>query len=320
MHLNSIKNIITFSFGGLLMLLTSCEKSKELVPTLPVTNNLSIANSIAIAGLPTPDLDWENIAWMPTPAGNPAIPVPWQGGLGGAKMDDDMIFDFKKSDGWELVYNTFNTNAVPPSYYFMLYNKYRGVVRTYFYVAVGGNAPSTNLVHLLSVRGTNPGLTPILNFAAQDYIDYNVHSANVSQLLPYQVSSSGSWYAAEYELAYDANTSATAYDQIRLEWQINPNSIASVALNGTQIGDLSGTITSSSANSNFFSTAVNGVFAAGIKIGADSTLTAKAIKFLPKFIKQPIITAGQNAITGLIKGFVSGILGGSSSSAAQKSA
>ena len=317
MVLNFIRKVLLPSMV-ILITVASCKKEDEQVPDLSAKSKLAIANINAIAGAPTPDLDWENISFMPTPAGVAAIPVPWQGGLGGAKIDDDMIFDYKKSDGWELVYNTFNTTTTFNPSYFMLYNKYRGVLRTYFYVAPGGNAPSSNLVHLLAVRGASASASPVLNFASQDYIDYSVNSLNVSQLQPYQVSASGSWYAAEFELAYDAKTAATSYDQVRLDWQINPNSIAAVSLNGTQIGDLSGTITSGSATSNFFSTVINGVVAAGLKVGADDVLTAKALNFLPAAVKTPIVTASQNAVAGLIKGFVSGIIGGNSGSSKQK--
>lgn len=117
-----------------------------------------------LPGASGPSLDWENISFMPTPPNTPLIPVPWQGGLGGAKIDDDIIFDYKHENGWELVYNTFSTTASYNPQYFMLYNKYRGLLRVYFYITLNSNYPSSNITHFLNLRGAYASGSPILNF------------------------------------------------------------------------------------------------------------------------------------------------------------
>lgn len=118
------------------------------------------------------------------------------------------------------------------------------------------------------------------------------------------------------EIAYDSNAATTPFEQLRLEWQINPNSITNITLNGTQTGDVSGTITSTSGGPNFFSSIANGISDGGLKIGADTT--GSALSFLPAIVKNPIITATKNALGGIIKGFLGGILGGTSSTTTQK--
>lgn len=108
-----------------------------------------------------------------------------------------MVFDYKKSEGWEIVYNTFSTTASFNPSYFMLYNKFRGLLRVYFYIAPGGNYPSSNITHFLNLRGANSIGSPTLDFASQNIIDVSIHSLSVGQLQPYKVSSTGSWYASD---------------------------------------------------------------------------------------------------------------------------
>ncbi|OJW16424.1 hypothetical protein [Mucilaginibacter sp. 44-25] len=271
-----------------------------------------------VTGSPTPPLDWENIAFMPGPPNATPIPVPWQSGLGGSKIDDDIISDYQKVNGWELVYNTFNTTSRLDPLYFMLYNKYRGLLRVYFYISPGSNYPSSNIVHLLKLTGASAPSSPLLNFAGQDMIDVNTKSQSVSQIQQYKVSTTGSWYAAEFELAYDKNAPTTSFDQSRLEWQINPNSVVAITLNGTQTGNIDGTITSTSGTSNFFGSVVNNILDGGLKLGADTLKTKSTLSFLPSFVKAGIVDATKSALGGIVKGFFSAILGGGSASTNQK--
>jgi hypothetical protein len=267
-------------------------------------------------GSPIPSLDWENISFMPTPAGTSPIPVPWQAGLGGTKIDDDLIFDYQSANGWQLVYNTFTTTASLNPQYFMLYNKYRGLLRVYFYISPGGNYPSSNIVYNLNLRGALASSSPLLNFAAQDIIDFNSKSQMASQIQPYKVSTTGSWYAAEFEMAYDPATTSKSYDQYLLNWQINPNSITNISLNGLQTGDVSGTLTTTSGGPSFFGNASNTVVDAGIKFGSGKAVDA--IKFLPDAIKTSLGTAVTSALGGIVKGFLGGIIGGTSHTSVQK--
>lgn len=84
--------------------------------------------------IPVPTLNWENADWMPTPPGQSRIPSPWVGaGSLASTYGMDVVNDRMASDGWTLLYNTFDANApgqlVNP--YFVLYNKYRGTMRIF---------------------------------------------------------------------------------------------------------------------------------------------------------------------------------------------
>lgn len=252
---------------------------------------------------------------MPSPSGVTPIPVPWSSGLGGSKINADALFDYAKSDGWELVYNTFNSTTVYNPSYFMLYNKYRGVLRTYFYFAPGQNYPSNNIVSEILLSGSAATGSPALNFSGTDVVDIGTNNPAATQLQPFQVSSTGSWYASEFELAYDANTKTTPYQSLQMEWQINPNSIAQISLNGNQTGSLDGTITVPSSKTNFFGSLVNTLVNVGTTVGASEA--AGGLGFLVKTVdgktdnslQKSVAGAITNGISGTISGFLNGVFG-----------
>ena len=96
---------------ALCVLLFSCTK-KIVDSHQPDLNAPTMVRGLT--GGPTYPLDWENISQMPVPPGVDPIPTPWQSGLSGANINPDILFDYAKSDGWELVYNTFNATTPPP--------------------------------------------------------------------------------------------------------------------------------------------------------------------------------------------------------------
>ena len=304
-----MKKSLTLTLPMMLILLNfSCKKS-NLDQSLSYDKALESKSVSAstLTGTPSFPLDWENISFMPVPPNVTPIPVPWQSGLGGVKINQDIISDYAESDGWELVYNTFNASVVYNPSYFMLYNKYRGVLRTYFYFAPGQNYPSNNIVSELSINGSAAASSPVLNFSGSDIVNYGVNQPAVTQLQPFQVSSTGSWYASEFELAYDENTASTAYPTTTMEWQINPNSIASITLNGTQTGSLNGTIAVPSSKTNFFGALTNTVVNAALGVG--SSHATQAISFLDSTDKPKVATAITNGLAGSISGFLNGIFG-----------
>ena len=60
-------------------------------------------------------LDWEYADWMPTPPGQSRIPSLW-GGAGSLTpaFGIDIVNDRFRSNGWELVYNTFDADSPGP--------------------------------------------------------------------------------------------------------------------------------------------------------------------------------------------------------------
>lgn len=297
--------------------ISGCKKEYKTINN-PYSKLISQTNFSKFS-IPTPPLDWENIDFMPQPyqVGQAKIPMPWARGFGGVKIDDDIIFDYKSADGWELFTNTFSSEFNADPLYFVLYNKYRGLLRLYFYISPGGNYASDNILHRLSLRGGLASSTPLLNFASQNVVDIDSNNLYVSELQPFKVSTTGSWYASEFEVAYDENIKIKNFQQLFLNWEINSNSLANVTLNGKETGTISGTITSSSNNPSFFGSTANSFVNAGAKFGTKSLL-GSSFKFLEAAERSKILDAITSGAAGIVKGFLSGILGGSTSTTEQK--
>ena len=115
--MRKIKHIVLFL--GILFTISSCQSENA-------SENAFLSNiSKTRAYLPV-QFDWANIDWMPTPPGQARIPSPWMGaGSIVSNYGTDITNDRFKSDGWELVYHTFEPNAERLSNpYFVLYRNY----------------------------------------------------------------------------------------------------------------------------------------------------------------------------------------------------
>jgi hypothetical protein len=190
---------------------------------------------------PTFPLEWENVDFMPTPPGIPTVVVPWGSGAS-RQISKEMANDYHKSDGWTLVYNTFSTTSLPDNWYFMLYNVYRGILRLYYYVPPTANyVSSVNIVHALSTEGTYAVNSPILNFANRDVVRADTNYTTGTTVEQWQVARS-TWYAFQYELAYDKNMSAQNYSTFSFVWPVRSSNIVDVNINGIASGSLTGSI------------------------------------------------------------------------------
>ncbi|MDM8177734.1 MULTISPECIES: hypothetical protein [Olivibacter] len=149
-------------------------------------------------------LDWEHIKYMPTPAGKEPILAPWFSLS--QDYDSNYMLDFKKRDGWELLYNTFSTEYENPLDFFILYNKYRGIIRMYKYIDNTDISQIKDLNVLYNTIKMHSGGGHTLIFSDQLIVDLNKQSNSVSIIEPKEVKNN-SWYISEFEVAYDPNVS-----------------------------------------------------------------------------------------------------------------
>jgi|GEM_PF-439854 len=241
---------------------SSCEKNFELLHDMELTSILPKDPKPPILyAVPVYNFDWETVDWMPTPPGQSQIPPPWigQGSLA-STFGVDVINDRKASDGWTLLYSTFDPAAPGPlvNPYFILYNKYRGLMRIYFYLTTSFVATSTYLQDGISVVSNSS--TSMLNFLGKDIIDAtapNTKMYSQMQAAPPDGSlplAANKWYMLQYEMAYDPNIIQIPYANIYLSWYLNYYNVTQVNLGGIVQGTLNGIIgSSSSSSSNFFS-------------------------------------------------------------------
>lgn len=199
--------------------------------------------------VPTPSLDWENCDWMPTPVGQSAIPSPWSGaGSIAAEFGMEVTNDRYRKDGWELMYNTFTSEAPGPliNPYFMLYNKYRGLLRVYLYVTTQFITTSHNLQDGLAVVA--PQSVSLLRFMNEVIIEPSKNTdPYFSQIHPTPANgpspvAANKWYMFQYELAYDPILEHIPYDQLQLSWYLNYFLVQQLEMNGEICGIISGTI------------------------------------------------------------------------------
>jgi len=225
--------------------------------------------------------NWETVDWMPTPnvVGQSLINPPWIGqGSITSVYGIDVANDYKAADGWVLVYNSFDPNSPGPleDPYFILYNRYRGLMRIYFFITSQISANSDYLVDGLTA--STSGTTSLLNFLGNDIVDVSQNQLSYSQIEQGPPDGSAplatrKWYMLQYELAYDPNLAKTNYNNIQLSWYTNFNSISKISLGGPLIGSVNGTV--GSATSNISSSLLNGlkvVTTAGLSLAGSSAV------------------------------------------------
>jgi hypothetical protein len=198
--------------------------------------------------------NWETgTGFMPTPPGQTQIPVPWIGqGSISSLYGIDVVNDIKAVDGWQLLYSTFDPNASGPlqNPYFILYNKYRGLMRVFLYLTGSFTATSNFLTDGLTLVSNTP--STLLAFAgAGSMVDLTQPHTSFTQVEKAPQDGSlpmapDKWFMMQYEIAYDPGLAATPYNNIQLSWFTNYTSISQISLGGEIEGTLNGTITSSS--------------------------------------------------------------------------
>ena len=223
-------------------LLGSCKHQDAPIPALIVTATTDAALAPTIVPLtytpasPTQSqpgyvFDWENAQYVPNPPTVSPVPVPWSDQAKRA-FSDDIRYDFKKADGWEMVYSTFASKVIEVNPFLMLYNKYRGILRYYFYIDGGTQNIAGNnvMIQKLDLRSAAPSPTPLLNFAEQAIVDVAKNSLSYSTIEP-QAIGNKTWYAVQAELAYDASLAKQSYQTVGIQWLISSDLFSSVAIN-----------------------------------------------------------------------------------------
>ncbi len=319
------------------MLIVSCQDN-QILNELKEDDSALVVSAQTRAVTPY-DFDWENADWMPTPPGQSRIPSPWVGqGSLASIYGLDVLNDRKAFDGWVLMYNSFDPNSPGPliNPYFVLYNKYRGLMRIFFYTTTQFYHSSSNLQDGISIISSHN--TSLLNFVGKETVDVRTTpTKSYSQIHPKPADdtpplASNKWYMMQYELAYDPNLGTIPYDQIQLNWSLSSYNVTEVNLGGGITGTINGTIGSaSSTSSNIISelkdtgeSVGEGVLAGvGLTVINNNTIDSETgdnkLK-MPKHIFKALSTGVSSALSavaggipGAVINILNGIFGGSSS-------
>lgn len=126
--------------------------------------------------------------------------------------------DYTKAKGWKLVNASFGPDVVYP--YFILYNKYRGIFRVFFYQ--GDNVPYTKAAATCSysLSSPKPGILSLGN-KTQTAPDKYLQSTSLGNDMIVVVIPDGAttrhWAAADFPLLFDPNIKSSSYIDARME-------------------------------------------------------------------------------------------------------
>ncbi len=145
--------------------------------------------------------DWESLEYLPLPAGVQRVPMPWSD-KAKRQFSDDIRDDYKRADGWELYMSTSSSKFWSGHLTLSLYNKYRGILRYYYFVGTG--TQKVQNYNILQSSGYTHEDSPLLNFTNQFIVDVDRNPMSSFSFEPQPLADS-SWLAVEYELAFDKN-------------------------------------------------------------------------------------------------------------------
>lgn len=298
--MKNLKNntFIVFIFATSLI---ACKK--DLKPITPITKTRGKTQDAL-----NYSFNWETATSMPVNPSSPtSVSLPWQS-QSGTPIDAYLVSDYKSSDGWQLVYNTFNTTVYPTAsqqpaggLYFALYNVYRGLLRFYLYIPPSYINNNVDIEHGLSLYTNNSTTSKMLNFEGGDIVDVTANTSVFTKTNNSGVSYGGGWYAMQYQIAYDPNFAATTYPNLGFSWNSRTVSISQINLNGTSTGGITGNITQKSSGFNWAGALINAGLSAVEIYGTAGFATGTNIA-----------GAASGGLAGNITGFLDAIFGGSS--------
>lgn len=223
---------------------TSCQE-ETIGPETPTT---VMVNSSKNAISPYV-FNWEdpNLNFFPYPTNQPQIPPPWTGAGGlASSVSSDVLDDRKASDGWEMIYNTFHPTIWNANPYFMLYNKYRGLLRIYLYVNSVNNIIESSYLQSGLTTAVN---TSLLNFSETEIVDVTKNKVRVDRVEPKPYTGSPTsnfrWYFFQYEMAYDQlllPVPPSSTNGPQFSFYLNTINVTEIGLGGTLKANVNGTI------------------------------------------------------------------------------
>ena len=275
------KRIEIILFLSLLLASASCEDSTE--QKIQETNNYPKSNPLPERSngdshsgrIATSNLDWENTEFFyyrnPSNIVLSALP-PWAFRTSSV-IPDVISYDNKKVNGWVLVYHTFNPTVNLPVYHpvLVLYNKFRGIMRMFYYNI---NQPPQGSNYLARSITFDSAPTSQLNFSSEFS-----KPTHIKQYQPFEISSNisqfnnglalGTWYYFDYELAYDETIKNLSEDAITLglrTWAVQETLLD---VTGSIQGTLDGYIKGSGSGVSLFNNFISGVELNSLNVSRD---------------------------------------------------
>lgn len=238
-----------------------CKSEVEKVKPKQASTNLETATARLTRRIDTKYFSWARVETFKFKDRNGKIQSvipPWGSGAT-TTIPDDIRYDYRQRDGWRLLYNLFDQERYNPTPMLILYNKYRGIVR-YFYYHIKEVGEGSNYVSAaLSFDGRT---TSHLNFSGdialpigkkQDdpfEIKSNIGSLNTGN-------SYGTWYSFDHEFAYDPNVANYGIRDISMTFRCWAVKNSLIKLDGSVDGKISGYIQTSGSSLSLFNNLIS---------------------------------------------------------------
>ncbi len=182
----------------------SCSSQDENLfqEDIPVT----LSATTSSPDIPSQYLDWENTQFVYY--NKDFILFPWESGANSSMIPKEIRDDYTSADGWVLLYNDFYNDEPDPK--FILYNKFRGIVKVFVYVTqsiytgkdlIWGFGVNTADENISSFNFTKNIAKP-LNEKESNPAIYVINYNNVSHSF-YNSITQGKWYSNQFEVMYD---------------------------------------------------------------------------------------------------------------------
>lgn len=286
----------------------SCQDRIEIDPVIndypksnPVPTNFNeVPNGRILTGF----LDWEKLETFSFKNPNNQIVTilpPWSSGVS-VVIPDAIRFDYKRNDGWELLYHTFDPTNLPNIYHpqLVLYNKFRGIIR-FFYFNI--QSPSMGSNYLASAISFDTAPTSHLNFA-----DEFCKVGSVKKSSPFFIQSNiarfnqglsvGTWYSFDYEIAYDENVKNISEDQLTLKFKTWAVQESLIDINGTITGTLDGYIQTSGSGLSLFNNLISDLSYKNTSVS--NSITATTPESVNNALKDKITLGINNSLASSI--------------------
>ncbi|TDS13966.1 hypothetical protein [Sphingobacterium paludis] len=307
MESNSIKGQFikiskTVLFVGAI-LLTGCQK---LGLDVSPREDLTIEPRADVQVMSFPTFDWESETYVPTPPGTARIHLPWHS-TAERMFENSFNDDYASADGWTLLVNTFSETEMPQNPYFVLYNKYRGVVRLFVYASQSSAIPSEYMVFSLGYEGVPQ--SSMYAYHSAGVIDVSgVAPLDLSQIIPFKANQQPTWYGAEFEVAYDPTIINISGQLNRMRWQLSSRDFSTVTLGGSAAGTIDGIITQPETKENLFTRIVGAGVNAFLNVKTLG-LSSVANIIANETVRENVVNATDKAGAGIVGNFLNGILG-----------
>lgn len=169
------------------------------------------------------------------------VDAPWvaaQGGPGSPFYAMQQSMDYTPAKGWVLIKRDFGSRTALQLPYFVLYNKYMGVLRAFFYVDATAGTYSTGVLVTLESTNSPSGRSSAVMAPCNALIPapdkYLQNATGAAETMTYVTKLSGqsSWVMGEFNMGFDPNAGNASYQSSALSFTVHGIVENTVALSG----------------------------------------------------------------------------------------